>query len=324
MKRECGIDILRIISAIAVVFIHVVSGAVTNSVGMVDEIIAARLELLHNLLKWSVPVFFMITGYCLLKREECTYKYCFGHVLKYASVLLTVGFLQAILEEIFEYRAFDCGVLVRSLQNVVSGELWDHMWYVYSVIGIYLVMPVIYCFIRKSYSDACILTALLFLFTVVCPFAEKYITFGVTLPFGDYLFYVCFGGLIARYGVKKYSFFAFCLLGMLCAAWIVSGTGGYHFGYRSPAVCFIAIAIFMTVSKLPVKEHRFLIKFSRCTWGIYLIHPFFINIAIKVLNVDLLSSFSAIKMVGFAVIIITMSFAATWIVRKIPYIRRLF
>lgn len=83
MTRKTSIDILRIISAIAVVIIHVVSAPIASSNIAVEATLTHNMEMIHTLMNWSVPVFFMITGYCLTKKRECTYKYCFSHVLKY-------------------------------------------------------------------------------------------------------------------------------------------------------------------------------------------------------------------------------------------------
>ena len=126
MRRNGSIDVLRIISAIAVLSIHVIS-ACGIGVGNESIVDGGHLEGAHELLKWSVPVFFMITGYCLLCKETCTYRYCFQHVGKYLGVLCTLGLFYALLEEVFNARTINASVLKNSVLNVISGKLWDHM-----------------------------------------------------------------------------------------------------------------------------------------------------------------------------------------------------
>ena len=71
MGRKYSIDLLRVFSAIAVIIIHTVSSPVANSTVEIDALLLSNLSMIHSLMNWSVPVFFMITGYCLLKKENC-------------------------------------------------------------------------------------------------------------------------------------------------------------------------------------------------------------------------------------------------------------
>lgn len=107
MNRKYSIDILRILSAIVIIIIHVVTSPVANSTNIIEVSLENNLNLIHNLMLWSVPVFFMITGYCLLLKKECTYRYCFSHVLKYIAVLFTVGLFYALLEEVYSVKSIN-------------------------------------------------------------------------------------------------------------------------------------------------------------------------------------------------------------------------
>ena len=56
----------------AVILIHVVSGTVSNATVPLDVRLTGVLHAVHMLMNWSVPVFFMITGYCILGKESYT------------------------------------------------------------------------------------------------------------------------------------------------------------------------------------------------------------------------------------------------------------
>ena len=88
----------------------------------------------------------MITGYCLSLKKECTYSYCLHHVLKFIKILFTVGLFYSLLEEVFIAKKFSITILGTSILNVFTGNLWDHMWFIYAIIGVYLVMPVLHSF----------------------------------------------------------------------------------------------------------------------------------------------------------------------------------
>lgn len=324
MERKYSIDILRIISAIAVVIIHVVSAPVANSTVEVDISLAANLNLIHTLMNWSVPAFFMITGYCLLRKKTCTYEYCFSHVLKYVSVLFTVGLFYALLEEVFISKTLNFSIFIQSVKNVISGNLWDHMWFVYAIIGIYLVMPVIHTFMQQGTSNICILTALLFLFNILFPTIEEWLSVKVVLPFGGYLFYVCLGGAIAKLNISNKLLNMFSFAGFLSIVWIILDADAHKFGYNHLAICLVTITIFLIISKINIKSSKLMLCISNCTWGIYLIHPFFINVAIKLFKMDILTSQPYLRLFVFAVVIFCVSFLSTYILRKIPFVKKLF
>lgn len=57
------------------------------------------------------------------------------------------------------------------------------MWYVYAIIGIYLVMPVIHRFMRDNVKELGILTVLLFVFTILLDTFEPLFPVGFSIPF---------------------------------------------------------------------------------------------------------------------------------------------
>lgn len=324
MTRKYSIDILRIISALAVIIIHVVSAPVANAIGTVPASLEQSLHLIHILMKWSVPVFFMITGYCVLSKKECSYKYSFSHVGKYIGVLFTVGLFYALLEQVFAFRTFNLDILKISLFNVISGNLWDHMWYVYAIIGVYLVLPVLHSFFQQGEKNIYILTGLLFLFTILVPTVQGILPVGIDFPFGGYLFYVCFGGLVAKCHISKNVYGCSVICAVISVVYIILTHVTRDFGYNSLAVAVIAMSVFLLVSKLDIKPNEIILKVSACTWGIYLLHPFFINIILKLFKIDLLTTLPYLKLVVFLIVIAVMSYVATYILRKIPFIKKLF
>ena len=324
MERKYNIDVLRILSAIAVVIIHMVSSPIQNSSHEVDAVLADNMWLIHTWMNWSVPVFFMITGYCMLKKQKVTFEYCFSHVLKYVYVLFTVGLVYALMEEVFVAKTISLSIFVQAVLNVISGNLWDHMWYVYEIIGIYLVMPVIHFFMHQGKRNAFILTGILFVFNILLPTFENIIDVGVTLPFGGYLFYVCAGGIMAKHKFGKIESLVIYALGLLSAVWIFVSTEKWDMGYKHLSVCLMAISIFLFFKKRNIKASKSILSVSKCTWGIYLLHPFFMNIVIKVLKIDLVSSYAYVKLFVMTIIIVIVSFLTTCMLRKIPFVKKLF
>lgn len=326
MSRKYSIDLLRVMSAIAVIIIHSVTAPVANSTSIVAPSLLNTLNILHNLMKWAIPVFFMISGYCLFSKQECSYKYCISHVLKYIAVLFTIGLFYAVLEEVFITKSISVALIYNSILNVISGHSWVHMWFVYTIIGIYLVIPVIHCFMQKSDENIYIFTGLLFLFNILLPAINRsgLIYIIIDFPFCGYLFYVCFGGLVAKCKVGKLCYYLFPILGLISVIYIILFSHNQSFDYNSLSICILAISIFLTINNIVIKQNTFISKLATCTWGIYLIHPLFINIILKFLKMDLLSSMSYIKLPLFCISIFLLSYIFVCIFKKFPLIKKLF
>lgn len=323
MNRRGSIDVLRIVSAIAVVTIHVVTAPVGNVTKDIKTSTIEILNLIHNLMLWAVPSFFMITGYCLMKKEECGYKYCLKHALKYIVVLFTVGLGYALMEQLFCSRSFSFGIVGAALSNVICGNLWDHMWFVYAIIGIYLVIPLLHSFIKYREKEFYILTLLLFVFTILLPSFEQFFQVGIQFPIGGYLFYVCYGGVIAKYKSDSEKEMIIYFLGVIAFLYVICCGKTVTLEYMNLNVALMAMAIFTFVSRLDMQSNTTIRVLANCTWGIYLIHPLFINILIKVLKLDILNSAPYINLFLFEVGVLICSLMVVFVGKRIPLIRRL-
>lgn len=68
------------------------------------------------------------------------------------TVLLTFGFAFAWLEIIFDQESFRLFQIPKALLRVLTGDTWAHMWYIYCLIGIYVLLPM-YKIIAEKASD---------------------------------------------------------------------------------------------------------------------------------------------------------------------------
>ena len=107
-------------------------------------------------------------------------------------------------------------------------------------------------------------------------------------------------------------------------AYLFINVGKELFVFKHPIVCFMAMGIFLLISQADFKSNKIILEIAKCSWGIYLIHPFFMNIALKVLKIDLLSGMLYIKLLIFAITLFAISLITTYILRKIPVIKKIF
>lgn len=321
------IHVLRIIAAFAVVMIH--SRALTDFEG------SAGYTFMHNCILWCVPVFFMITGYIFLGiKKDVTYKKIWGNVVKFLVSLFTVGLFYAVLERVFAQKTIGISTFLGAASDVFCGNLWDHMWYVYAIIGIYLILPVLSAFVSASKNNLYILTALCGLFNVILYEISKrgICTVGFNFPFGGYCFYVLSGAVLHRIGEKGIKKLFIPSVVALAAtvgvlAYVIFGlkiepVTDYNFFY----VAVMSVSVFVICSALggKLKEGRILKKVADTTWGIYLIHPFFIHLFVKLFKVSIAgySQILAFPLVSLAVFAI--SAVTVFVLKKIPGLKWLF
>ena len=122
---------------------------------------------------------------------------------------------------------------------------------------------------------------------------------------------------------KKWKYLSFMVI-VISTVYLFVNVGKELFGFKHPIVCFMAMGIFLLISQADYKANKIILEIAKCSWGIYLIHPFFMNVALKVLKIDLLSGMLYLKLFIFAIVLFMISLIATYILRKIPVIKTIF
>lgn len=324
--RMGNMDVLRCLAALAVICIHVVEGPVHSYNGVLNADLLQRLKTIHYLMNWSVPVFFVMTGYFCGKHVRYPYSLALKKVKKYICVLFTVGFFFALLECVYATKHLGMREVGDAILNVLNGKLWDHMWFVYDIIGIYLLLPLLFLFFKHSQEQR-ILVFLLFLLKVFLPWVGKkaHIDMVDVLPLGSYLFYVCFGLLLSMSPVDRISIRTkgFISIAMILFGIIAIFLGNEQHGYTDLSVCLLTMGIFTLFLNLCIPSAKGFSVLAECTWGVYLIHPLFINLAVKLFRINLLSGMVLGKMILFYLSIVFLSFLCVYLIKHIPVLKSL-
>lgn len=332
VKKNTGfLSLLRILSALAVVVIHVVASSVTNYTGATSDTVVQVLDIVHVFMNWSVPVFFMITGFIFLGlKSECAFPKMKKYILRFLAALFVFGFCYAMLEHIYSAHTVNLDVLLSSIKDIFTGNLWDHMWYVYEIIGIYLVLPIIKPFVEKNSQNLLYATALTFVFNILLPSVGDILGVDIAfkIPFVRYMFYIFAGGQIAKMNlprIKKNIIYIIC--GLIVSACMVGVfyRNSISCAYTSLAICMMAVFLFLLFSLIcsDYKESKLIKTISGLTWGIYLIHPLVLNVLIKVLKFNPLDypAYFSIPIVCIGVFVISLLFI--FALKKIPLFKRM-
>lgn len=152
VTRQYNYDLLRIISCIAVVMIHVSTtykSAYTNETDPYRIHVAATV-IYNTLSRFAVPCFMMLSGALLLSNDKNRdfrffYRKSFiniGIPTIIFSIIYFLGSLAiAVAKIVIKGSSFT--VLIKPIKSMIEGAPFYHMWYLYTLIGVYFFIPII-------------------------------------------------------------------------------------------------------------------------------------------------------------------------------------
>ena len=106
----------------------------------------------YQMMYWAVPIFFMITGALLLNPEkEITAQDCWRrYAVRILLAIVIFGAPFAVLRLVMETDGINIRLLPLSIKGVLENQSLSHLWYLYTLIGIYLMLTVIRSFVEKA------------------------------------------------------------------------------------------------------------------------------------------------------------------------------
>ena len=164
--RIIYLEVLRIIATIAVLVNHIPLVAIhlyDDSVGDNGKfIINGIVHIVH----FAVPVFVMITGALLLDKDRpISWRKAWNYTWRMIVILGTVGVVFAWMEIFFEERHFNLLQIPYAIINTLQGKTWTHLWYLYMLVGLYLLLPMLKATVNTlAQKQLDILIVILFLF----------------------------------------------------------------------------------------------------------------------------------------------------------------
>ncbi|MCM1082026.1 MAG: acyltransferase family protein [Clostridium sp.] len=328
MERKGYIDILRGSAAIGVIMLHVACNNWYGFIGSKDWI---AFTVYAGIARASVPIFFMISGALFLEdKKNVSVKYMTRHFVKLFFALLFWGMVYQFANGNHNF--------VSIIKSMVHADTQSHLWFLYSIMGIYLVTPIIKVFTQNA-SKRMIEYALLLLFVFgsILPLAG-YIPHGSWVVIwlqkvqpGDlsiYVGYFILGHYLDKWHKKDKKNYIVYFLGIIGCVLTVSAvlydcisTQEIHerfWNYNMPWVALASIGVFIFVKNnfsygIIYKLMHSIAKYSL---GIYLIHFLFIMILWK----NGVSTFSFVGIVSVPVItlvVLLLSFVTAFVASKI-------
>lgn len=299
-SRELSYDILRCISCISVVILHVSSIYVKEDFqGLLDlnEFMTGSFwRVITNL---AVPSFVMLRGAFLIIPQNEDFKYFYRKMIKkiiYPTIIFSFIYVGYAYMEVLIASVLDISIGAESddywlpLLNLLRGKPHITMWYMFMVIGLYLVTPVIVMIKSKispgSYKIwACVMLIYGILVNYTCSLSW-------ILSFVPWIGYFLMGDVIRELiktkqeetngeGIIAAIAIAVSYL-ILIMYWYLltykSGTINVPSSF-SPVVVCSTLLQFVGISFLVIRNERYWINtISKYSLEIYLIHPVFTEV----------------------------------------------
>lgn len=169
MTKITYIEALRLIATCAVVLMHT-SSAFYASLPETTPLLAFHTY--HYIGFFAVPIFVMISGALFLSpQRDTSYRNLLcKYVRRIALALLVFGLPMCMLESRFEHQTF-----IDACMNFLRGHNWTHMWYLYMIILLYLLTPVLKPFVlHQKRTTVEIGLGILFIISSLLPSMKNY------------------------------------------------------------------------------------------------------------------------------------------------------
>lgn len=340
-KRIFYLDLLRIFAVLSVVMIHVAGPSVTAPVSKTDFIFG---NILDSISRMGVPVFVMISGAMMLdeNKNQKTSAFFKKYVLNLAVLLLIWSAIYTLTYNVIIKLINSERITLYSIvRSFVIGHY--HMWFLYMIIGLYLITPILRLFVKRENKShvlylILVLTVLGFISDTLKPYDNSYLNLlaelldSFKLPLG-YLAYYLIGWYLYNFRLKKPLNITLFVLGALSLIYTALSTyfltekfGTAVTNYRDTSlnVLLIGVAFFLAIQALCKKTDggifaRPVLSASKLTFGVYLIHELFVTLFLNIIPVSI---FPLLRIFIVWLTVVICSFIAAFAISKIPFIKK--
>ena len=276
-SRKNSYDLLRIISAFAVVLIHV--NATITADANISLLNWTLGSFINTITRFSVPCFVMLSGALLLNnKKNANYSYFYRKSFYKIGIPLCVFTLLSLLFSMGT-ALIEKNSLIEVIKTYVLGD-FNNYWFMFMLIGLYFLVPIIIR-IKETvkFSTYCVFAVCWVVFACISQATSVYsvsYSFGIIFSFVSYF---VLGDII--YEIQKkvkhpYICIIFSLL-LFIAEFVIRNcfnltvylTSAYS-SWFSPIVVLASLFLFMGFSNINIKGN--FSKLSGWTYIIYLAH----------------------------------------------------
>ena len=214
------------------------------------------------------------------------------------------------------------------------------MWYIYLMIGLYLITPLLRKYIKNSNKKELVtLLAIVLIFTIIktdlCNLFN--INTAIFIPLGsNFIFAYLLGNYLYNNDLSKkskiimhviglLSFITFSFLSFVTIIILsICNTHEFLIGYTTFLCTAVAADVYVIFKNKDIKNKKLtslICELGKCSFGIYILHQLFINIVYKWLKIDLILSIPYTGLFLYVILLLIITFIFVYVLRKIKIIR---
>jgi surface polysaccharide O-acyltransferase-like enzyme len=337
-NRDLSFEVLRVIAAFMVLSVHATIYYWKDC--PVDNIEYLAYNIVNCLGRCSIPIFLMISGAFMLRREPESV----GYVLKKAGRLIFVYIIWSALYATIEFRSGEI-TIYNWLYCFVNEKF--HLWYLPVMACVYIMLPLLYAITHLENGKYLKYAVILFFVFGICRCtllaivpSESLITAMLnksSVELCGYTGYFILGyylgtidserikvrSLVALFAV---SFILPLVITQILAVIYQTQMNIFNSSY-SIFNCIQGVALFMIFKKSNFDWNRhekfgkIIVSLSKASLGIYLIHPFVLerlDFSFGI-NTKMCNAFIALPVVSVLAFVI--SYVLITVVKKIPIVK---
>ncbi|WP_353167687.1 acyltransferase family protein [Providencia sp.] len=327
---------LRFFAVFAVIILHV-SATFVSGIEQGSDLYGGYDWWVGNVfdssVRWCVPVFVMISGYFLLSKSESSRVFFDKRASK---ILVPLIFWIALFSLWIIFKGAMKGDVSSSmallLNNFKIGEPYYHLWYLIMILFLYTITPALRLVIEKiNKSEMQFLLAFLFIMSAINVAHDKLFFNGADSDeifinkFLLFIPYYVLGGYIKRFDIHMSTCFSFILFISSVTITIVGAyyyTDKYFYNYLSVNTIIASISIFFIIKNcadFDIKSEHF----ANLSFGIYLIHPIFIELVSQALRVKVYSLFGSVGYIAItSVLVFALSYLSVLVMSKSKVLKK--
>lgn len=333
------LDFIKSISIFLVILLHS-AAPLLYQIGKIDDNLWMIGNIYDSIARASIPLFFIVSGALLLRKEDehliILWKKIF---FRFIIPLLLWSFVYMIYKIIVLNE--NINLIENLLLSVIRREYY-HLWFLYTFIGIYIMLPVLRLIVHnlpKKYI--LVILFIWFLNVSIFPLLKDVYNLETPLyaPFlSGYLGYVLIGYFLNKILISKRIFLVSLLLILVGISITIMGTSiisheqhklnSLFYSYFSFSTILSALGMFIVLKKAgeTIEHHKQLntlfYNISIASFGIYLIHPIVLD-AVKI-QPDYFSIYSSAFIIpGIAITTLFLSFYSVKLIQHTPFIKKL-
>lgn len=321
-RRDASIDLLRLLSTVAVVGIHTLIRTARMSF---------PLHCLYSLCFFAVPVFFLCSGYFVLNKPEISWRYV-GHRL--LRILCVTVFWEIIFLLSQIARAGDLGFVRTWI------PLNDNLWFLVTLALLYALSPLLLRLVRagRNARGGLILTLALGALCVGLQAVSLLSanSLQIRVPriwrLWTYLFYFVLGSQLPRLEARLRGRYPLPLAGFVLVVTMCLAVVDMYFvrfrlnqmpvesAYDNFTMILYCLALFLFVRRLPLgpRLSYAIVRVSALAMGCYIIHPL-----PQLLVREFIPIYTSVQAVGFWMFYTAFSFAVSYLLNRFAPTRRL-